>query len=120
MTIRPGDLVSTARRSGIWAVIEPLPTFTSDRWRIAQADRRADAGEPGMTLLARPSWTAGQVVRHRGAPAAVLEDDGGDVVAVQQQPQPKILRGGGRLAPAGGLVRVSRWQLALENVAALT
>ncbi len=47
--IRPGDLVIVSQRPGIWAVIEPLPSFAADRWRIAQDGRHFDAGEAGRS-----------------------------------------------------------------------
>ena len=117
--MKSGDLVTVAGRPGVWAVIEPLPSPRADRWRVANGVRRTDAGERGMSLVDRPSWTPGQAVTHREAPATVLEDDDCPVVMVHQ-PRKKTLRGGVTLDPESGRVAVPRWLLALENARALT
>ena len=119
MNIQSGDLVTVAGHGGLWAVIEPLPSFGADRWRVASGVRRTDAGEAGMSLIVRPSFAPGQAVTHRDAPATVLEDDGGPTVDVHQ-PRKKTLRGGVTLDPESGRVAVPRWLLALENARALT
>ena len=113
MTIQPGDLVSVAGRPGVWAVIEPLPSPRADRWRVAQTGRLFDAGEAGMTLLERPSFTPGDAIRHSGRPATVVADDGGELVRIWQE-QRRPLRGGGAIVTEGP-VDAFRWALALEN-----
>ena len=111
--MKSGDLVTVAGRPGIWAVVAPCPSFSADRWRVAQADRLFDAGEAGMTLLERPAFAPGATIRHRGRPATVVADDGGELVRIWQE-QRRPLRGGGAIVTSGP-VDAPRWALALEN-----
>ena len=117
--MQAGDVVSISGRSGLWALLEPLPSGAGTRWRCvqwAEPPRVFDAAEGAMTLAARPAFTPGMALRHWGRPVEVVAASAGLVRVHQRRQKPATGSAGFNL---DGETEAQAGWLSAENATAL-
>lgn len=100
--VQVGDIVEVIQFPGVrWAVVAPhehgVPP--GSRWRLQRPGRivRRDrwlgrvAGQGDLSVLDRPRFSAGQLVRYLGEQAVVVRDDGDTVRIRYAAPRPTAL-----------------------------
>jgi hypothetical protein len=123
MPVEPGDIVRVERQAGLWVVIGPAfdqmpPGY---RWRVRQRDVGHTVGIDDMTLVERPEFTPGEIVKYFGYDVQVIADNGDTVRLARRYLRPANLdREQGRFTRmptvATGEFEVGKGELTAENL----